>query len=484
MGAPASPQPGRPPAQHPGEPGVFAGAGPPFAPDDPGLRWLFQLDRLGIRPGLERIRGLLAALGHPERGLRTVVVAGTNGKGSTTRLLAALARAAGHRTACYTSPHLLRVHERLEIDGEPCAPDRFAAEAARLRPDVERLEASWFESVTAIALALARAEGAEVLCCEAGLGGRLDATNALPAAATVLTSVALDHEQILGGTLAEIAAEKLGLLKRGSPLFCAVAPELRPQVFAAAVAAGSPVHFLEEQARCEERGETWDLVTRRGVMAGLPAGPAGSAAWGRRNAALALLCWQELAAAGVVRFPADPAAALATAFLPARFQRVLTAPDWVFDTAHNTEALLAALDAYLDRPAAGRRWLLFGSLREKSLAPAVGERLRRCDRVVAAPVGLPRSRTEPELAALFAGWGWSGAGAPAVLPDLGAAIARLAAETAPADSVLVTGSCFTVAEVLYRLGYRDLRETRRPEPAAARLAPFRAGARGKEVERG
>ncbi|MHB8078965.1 MAG: bifunctional folylpolyglutamate synthase/dihydrofolate synthase [Candidatus Krumholzibacteriia bacterium] len=443
---------------------------PPFVPDLPELAWLFDLNRFGIRPGLERVAALLAGLGHPERGLRTIVVAGTNGKGSATRLLAALLGAAGHKVACYTSPHLLRVYERLELDGEPCDPARFAAAAVRLRPAIERLDASWFEALTAIALDLCREAGCELLCCEAGLGGRLDATNALPAVATLLTSVALDHEQQLGDTLAQIAAEKLGLLKPGAPLFCAVPEALRAQVFAAGVAAGSPVHFLDEQAVLTLPDATgrWDLATRRGVRAGLP--PL-AAPWLRRNAALALLCVDELAARGLVRAPADPAAALAGAFLPGRHQHVLTSPDWIFDTAHNGEALRATLGTFLARPVAGRRLVLLGSMREKALDDGVGELLRRCDHVVAAPVALPRTRTAAELAELLGGWRLAGF---EVAPDLGAALARLGRLTAAADAVLVTGSCFTVAEVLWRLGFDDLRGTRGTRPARE-LSPRAAG---------
>ncbi len=465
------------PGRWPGEPGVYAAAGPPYAPEDPGLRWLFDLNRFGIQPGLERIRALLEALDHPESGLRTIVVAGTNGKGSTTRLLAALLGAAGHRVGCYTSPHLLRVEERLEIGGRACDAERFAAAAGRLRPAIERLGASWFEALTAIALELCREAGVDVLCCEAGLGGRLDATNALPAVATVLTSVALDHQEILGATLPEIAAEKLGLLKRGAPLFCAVGPDLRPQVFAAAVAAGCPVYFLEEQVAIAEREDTWDLVTRRGVTPGLPR-PA--TPWLRRNAALALLCLEELAAAGIVAGPPSPGAVLAGAFLPGRFQRLLARPDWLLDSAHNVEALSAALTAFLERPCRGRRAVLFGSLRDKQLDAPVGDLLRRCDRVVAAPLRLPRSRSREELATLLGGWDVGGVAGPETAADCGEAIALLATAAAD-DAVLVTGSGFLVAEVLHRLGYRDLEQTRAARPAgdvlARALAP-RAGEGG------
>ncbi|MBC8424171.1 hypothetical protein H8E07_08620 [bacterium] len=440
---------------YPGEPGL-GGARPPFAADNETTRWLFALNRKGIRPGLTRIRGLLEDLGHPERDFRILVTAGTNGKGSTTRLLARLLRDAGHRVACFTSPHLLQVYERLTLDDRPVDPEVFSRTAESLRPSVDRHQASWFETLTATSLAVAREAGVDVFCCEAGLGGRLDASNALPHEALLLTGVSLDHQHILGGTVEEIAAEKLGLLK-GAPLFTAVAQPLRGQVFAAAVAAGSPCHFLDELARSEDRGEVWDLTTRRRVFTGLPA-------WRpevlRRNAALALLCLDELSAAGVLDLPADPAASLRDAFLPGRFQRVLDGPDVLVDTAHNEEALAVVLTSFLERPCAGRRVVLFGGLAEKEPGDGTGRLLARADAVLAAPIGLPRSRNPGELKSLMDRWGLADHNAVEVHEDLPSALRTLAETLAPEDALLVCGSGFLVAAVLHALGFRSLEDTR------------------------
>ena len=209
------------PVSHPGEPGIGPDLAPPFTAEDEATRWLFALNRKGIRPGLVRVEGLLADLGHPERRLTTLVTAGTNGKGSTTRMLARLLQSAGLRVATYTSPHLLRVHERLLIDDRPIDADTFARQVDAMRGSVERHEASWFETLTAVSVQLAADAGVDVLCAETGLGGRLDATNALPAAATLLTTVDLDHQHILGETREQILDEKLGLLEAGTPFFSA-----------------------------------------------------------------------------------------------------------------------------------------------------------------------------------------------------------------------------------------------------------------------
>lgn len=460
---------GGPPAAFAGEPGVGVGLPPPFAATDDTLRWLFGLNRQGIRPGLVRIEGLLADLGHPEAALRTLVIAGTNGKGSTTRILAHLLQKAGLKVAAYTSPHLLNVYERLTIDDRPVDPALFAAHAAEIRPLVERHEASWFETLTAIAVAISREQQVDVLCAETGLGGRLDATNALPAIATLLTTVDLDHQHILGQTRQEILAEKLGLLKAGTPFFCAVQPDLRPQAFAAAVHAGSPAHFLDELARWQDSGDgSWELVLRDRAIPGLPPLPVAAL---RRNVALALLTLDELSRQEILPCPADPGATLGDLFLPGRFQLLSERPDWILDTAHNQQALHGAVSAFLARPVAGRRIVIFGGMQEKPVAAELGPLLRRCDAVTMTPVSLPRSRTTADLRALREFLELPQTGDDSIMDTVSAALTYWRERLQPTDAVLVTGSCFLVAEALHQLGYRDLEQTRRPEPAAGSQLP-------------
>jgi len=448
----------------PGEPGVGTDLPHPFRAHDPDTAWLFGLNRMGIRPGLERIRGLLRDLGNPEDGLRTLVVAGTNGKGSTTRILARLLCAAGYRVATYTSPHLLQVTERIQIDERPLPGEDFRRRARAIRPLVERHEASWFESLTALAIRAAADAQVDFLCCETGLGGRLDASNALPAEAILLTSVGLDHQHILGETLPEIAAEKLGLLKPGVPLFCALPAELKTQAFAAAVQADSPCHFLDELARWPEADDSgqgaWNLTLCSRVLEGLPDG---GMPFLRRNTALALLALDGIEPRlGMSLVPEDIGEALGNLFLPGRYQRVLTRPDWILDTAHNTQALTATLQRFLARPTRGRRVLLLGGMHDKTWGPEVRELAGRMDEVVLTPISLPRSRTRKDLETLAA----NGA-ETTVASDAGAALADLLERLSPDDAVLVTGSCFLVAEVLYRMGWDELEDTRAAREVAA-----------------
>jgi len=466
------PRPGNHP-NHPGEPGVGVDLEPPFTARDEPTRWLFGLNRFGIRPGLVRVEGLLEDLGHPERELRTLVVAGTNGKGSTTRILARLLMDAGYKVVTYTSPHLLTVHERITINDVPIDPDDFAARVEAIKPLTEKHEASWFETLTALAVQVARDVGADYFCCETGLGGRLDATNALPAVATLLTTVGLDHETILGETIEEIAAEKLGLLKAGTPLFCGVDEGLRFQVFQAAVRAGSPVYYLDELTRWQdaEAPGQWDLALREQIFPCLPGLGAESM---RRNAALAILTLAELEVREEKKLlPEDIPASLGNLFLPGRYQRLLQAPDFLFDTAHNAQALCGVLRHFRTEPVEGRRIVFFGSMHNKELDRLPADELAGFDLWLGAPVSIPRSRDAEELRRLFSQWRLPPE-KTRVAANMPAALRWLARNLQPADRVLVTGSCFMVAEVFHKLGFEELETTRTLEPASWRLAAWRA----------
>lgn len=200
--------------------------------------------------GLDRIRTMLAGLGDPQATFRSVLIAGTNGKGSVAAAVEALLRADGARTGLYTSPHLVHPSERVRVDGRPVAPELLAAAAADVLPLARREDATFFEAITAAGfLAFARA-GVERAAVEVGLGGRLDATNVLAPDACVITNVDLDHADYLGDTLEAIAAEKAGILKSGVPAVAGPMPE-RPLgvVEARAREVGAPLRVLGREDR-------------------------------------------------------------------------------------------------------------------------------------------------------------------------------------------------------------------------------------------
>ena len=196
---------------------------PPESPRE----YLFSLEQIGIKLGLEQIRALVSLLDRPDRAYRSVVIAGTNGKGSVAAMTDRGLRAAGYRTARYTSPHLVHLEERMVIDGEPVLPATLDAAIERVRAAASRLPAppSFFEATTAAALDIFREAAVDVAVLEVGLGGRLDATNVVAPAAVAITSIDFDHEQYLGHTLTAIATEKAGVIKSGAPAVLARNPD-------------------------------------------------------------------------------------------------------------------------------------------------------------------------------------------------------------------------------------------------------------------
>lgn len=183
------------------------------------LQYIHSLLRFGSRPGLERIRILLERLGNPQDKLKFIHVAGTNGKGSTTSMIAAALSKAGYRTGQYISPYVVEFRERMQIDGEMIGKDELSALMDRVRPEIEAMAAkdeiiTEFEAITAAAFLWFYERGCDIVCLEVGLGGRFDATNVIGTPeASVICSISLDHVEILGHTLSQIAMEKCGIIK-------------------------------------------------------------------------------------------------------------------------------------------------------------------------------------------------------------------------------------------------------------------------------
>ena len=187
------------------------------------LAYLHQLSQFGFQPGLDSTRRLAAAVGNPQERLRFIHVAGTNGKGSTCAFLESMYRAAGFRTGLYTSPHLVRFGERIQVSRNPLPDETLARLVSELRQRMpDDLTPTFFEFTTVVALMAFAEASVDLVLWETGLGGRLDATNIVTPLASVITSIGLDHMQVLGGTVGEIAAEKAGIIKPGTPILTSV----------------------------------------------------------------------------------------------------------------------------------------------------------------------------------------------------------------------------------------------------------------------
>ena len=324
--------------------------------------YLASLQPLAMRLGLERMERALGALGHPERGLRILHVAGTNGKGSTSAMAAQALVEAGHRTGLYTSPHLVQFNERIAIDGVPiddAALDRLASAVRRACPWHDAGagdQLTYFEFATLLALLHFAEAGADAVVLEVGLGGRLDATNAVRPLACAVSRIGLDHTEMLGDTLGAIAREKAGIFKRGIP---GVVAHAQP-----------PEAMLALRAEAEARGAPLTVA-----QASYPGPIALAGPHQQGNAALAATALGLLDAAGLP----VPERAIARGIERARWPgRLETVAGVLLDGAHNPDGA-AALAAALPALCPGQPVeLVFGVLADKdyrgiliALAPVV-----------------------------------------------------------------------------------------------------------------
>ena len=413
--------------------------------------WLLGRELFGIKPGLSRMTALLDALGRPQDRYGALHVVGSNGKTSTVSMAAALLGRRGVRTGAYVSPHLVRFAERVQVGGAALDEDAFAEAVARVRDAALALEAdgvhasdadpvTQFEAVTAAALWAFAAAEVEVAVIEAGLGGRWDATNVLPGrppAIAVLTGVALEHTRWLGNTIAEIAAEKVEVLRPGGTLVLAAGLPTEAVAVAERVAADRGARIVRAPT---DPGA--DVPTP-----GSGAGRAGSggATYQRRNLATAV------AAVDAQLGGADPDAVRALAaglVVPGRFQTVedggAGGPSVLHDGAHNEHGMRALAEALAAAPPARPLVALVGVLDDKDPAGMLAAIGPSCDALVLTRPGNPRALPVDRLLAAAADAGLDRVRAIAD-PHEALAVARTLA--GPTGTVLVTGSLHLLADL-------------------------------------
>jgi dihydrofolate synthase/folylpolyglutamate synthase len=354
---------------------------------------------VAYRPGLERMRGLLAAMGDPHRAAPVIHIAGTNGKGSTASMVAAIGTAAGLRVGLHTSPHLLRVTERFRLDGEP-APDIWLAEAVgRFAPIFREQQPSFFEATTALAFRYFADEQVDLMVVEVGLGGRLDATNVVEPAACAVTMVGLDHTDLLGDTLETIAREKAGIAKPGIPLLTTATSPALGVLESVARGVGAPFEDVRGTCRVEEEGGRLAIQTPKASYRDVRLGLTGKhQVW---NATLAVRL-AETACHPTERAVLRGLAETATlSGLRGRAEVLYRHPLLVADVAHNPDGLATALaTARAHLHPNGRLVALVGLMRDKDAA-GVAYVLRAADQVWTVGMEGERAHTADSLAAAF-----------------------------------------------------------------------------------
>ena len=330
------------------------------------LRYIDGTHWFGSKPGLARTEALLEGLGRPQDGLKFVHIAGTNGKGSCAAMLASVLKAAGYRTGLYTSPYLFRFNERMQVNGRPIDDAPLAALVTKLRPLAEAMEdhPTEFEIITAAALRWFADERCDIVVLEVGLGGRLDATNVIAAPeAAVLMNIGLDHTQVLGDTLEQIAAEKAGILKPGCAAVAYQQQESVLEVFRQrAREVGATLTVADfSQLRPEFDSLEGQSFSYRGVPYAL------SLLGGHqlRNAAVVLETVEVLRRRGWRLDQTDVEHGLYATSWPARFELVSEEPPFVVDGGHNPQCAETVRDNLLHYFPDSRRVLLVGVLADK-----------------------------------------------------------------------------------------------------------------------
>jgi dihydrofolate synthase/folylpolyglutamate synthase len=353
------------------------------------LQFLLSRSPSTVVLGLERMQEALDELGHPELRLLSVQIAGTNGKGSSCAFLDSILRAAGHRVGLYTSPHLVDVNERIQVDGIAIDDATLGARVLEvLRRSPAACGATYFELGTLVAFEHFARSAVEVAVLEVGLGGRLDATTCARPRLTAVTRVGLDHTELLGETLTAIAREKGGIFRSQVPAVVAEQPpEALVALEAAAAAAGAPLVLEDRDFNLEGSGrylgEGWELD---GLRLGL------QGEHQRHNAALAITCARLLGRQGIAVNERAVRTGLAEVRWPGRLEQVSGRPPLLLDGAHNEDGvtvLRAALDA---PPFAGRPvHLVFGVVADKRVGPMLERLLPRCHSASLTPLPTPRS---------------------------------------------------------------------------------------------
>jgi dihydrofolate synthase / folylpolyglutamate synthase len=410
------------------------------------LEFLFGLEWLGMKFGLENIATLCEALGHPERAFPSVLVAGTNGKGSVTVMVETALRAAGHRTARYTSPHLVRLEERFVVDGREVEPEVLRACVSAVQAAVAALIArgelegppTFFECATAAAFELFRRARVDIAVLEVGLGGRLDATNVVTPLVTAITSIDFDHQAQLGNSLEAIAREKAGIIKRGVPVVCGpLPPEAAVVIRDIAETQGAAVIDALQHAQIATGDQDGTIDVRSELRTLTDVTLALKGRHQLDNAAVAVALLDQLSLRGIAVTDEAMRIGLTQAVWPGRLERIKRGSlDILLDAAHNP-AGARALASHLEDLTWSGVTVVFAAMRDKDVRSMLETLTPFAHTIVCATAPSTRALAASEIAAIAAPMG------PAVeaIDDPAAALERALTLGRP---VVIAGSIFLI----------------------------------------
>lgn len=409
----------------------------------------------GFKPGLDRIQAILDRVGNPEKKVKTIHVAGTNGKGSTSAMMSMILREAGYKVGFFSSPHIQSFNERMRVNGIPIADTDLARLVEVIKPVVEEIEpieglggrASFFEVVTALAFMYFADQKVDALILEVGLGGRLDATNVVHPIASVITSIGLDHTEYLGDTLAAIAGEKAGIIKENVPVITGVQNEEALSVIdQIAKEKSAPLYtplkecswnLLENNLRYQQVDLTLDQTTYYGLKVGL------LGEHQLRNATIGLRTIQ------VVQkyYPAVNETAIHDGLRkvkwPGRLELVQENPAVLLDGAHNIQGV-EALSCFLEKAKSQYQnlYMVMSILGDKEVTAMVKQIAPLATRIIFTQNNNLRSSTAENLAEALEGENTDFE----LIPDFEVAIRQTVQKAKDGDLVCITGSLYTISE--------------------------------------
>jgi dihydrofolate synthase/folylpolyglutamate synthase len=431
------------------------------------IDYLYGIRLFGQKLGLGTTQYLLRLMGDPQKSLRFIHIAGTNGKGSVAAMLHAVLSRAGYKTGLYTSPHLVSFCERFQINGQPIAESDMMRLVEQLKPLLERVAAhpefrapTFFEAVTAVALRYFYEQKTDVVVWETGLGGRLDATNVVTPLASVITNIAFDHTQYLGETLPQIAIEKCGIIKPGIPVVTAsVAEEVLRVIRATTTAQGCPLTIVGQEVHAtrlseDEQGQRVELTGTRQDY-----GPVTIPLLGAHQTINCATAIAALEASGLPVTPLQVSEGLSQTTWPGRFQIVNHHPTVVLDGAHNAAAAERLAATLRERCTGQKLTLILGVLRDKNYDQMCQILAPLAERILCVPVNSERTCDPDQLAR------WCMATNPrlriTIARNLAEAYAQARSENA--EAIVITGSLFLVGEALDRLGFAHPTRARTPK---------------------
>jgi dihydrofolate synthase / folylpolyglutamate synthase len=411
------------------------------------LAWIETLHPRSIELGLERVHVVLDAMGLRRPAFAAITITGTNGKGSTVAMCETILRRAGYRVGAYSSPHLISYNERIRIDGRNVSDDQLCAAFERIEATRGTVPLTYFEFGTLAAFDLFRATKIDIAVLEVGMGGRLDAVNAIDSDVAIVTAVDIDHTAWLGHTREAIGYEKAGIFRQNRPAICG---DPNPPAIVATEAARIGAQLLQynREFTVERSATEWTWRYGERLRSGLPY-PSLRGDYQLFNATCALTALETLAR----RFPvtqADVREGLIAGVIPGRFQVLPGRPVRVLDVAHNAQAARSLAATLKQQRVEGRTLAVFGMLKDKDIASVVKPLAGVVDRWFPATLHVSRGATAAQLIESLAA-----AGVPPPVTgydDVPQAYAAALRDATDADRVVVFGSFHTVGDILAGLG--------------------------------